>query len=49
LSGAYRFGKPLYLVVAPAPSAATLAFVEYLQSPATMKIVMSYGFIPMPR
>jgi phosphate transport system substrate-binding protein len=49
LSGAYRFGKPLYLVVAPAPSAATLAFVEYLQSSAVMKIIALYGFIPMQR
>ncbi|MFA7280256.1 MAG: substrate-binding domain-containing protein [Sterolibacterium sp.] len=48
-AGAYRFEKPLYLVVSSAPSAATLAFVEYLQSPGVMKIVMSYGFIPMPR
>lgn len=48
-SGAYRFEKPLYLVISKAPSAATLEFVQYLQSPDVIRMIGRYGFIPMKR
>jgi len=48
-SGAYPFEKPLFLVISSTPSAGTLDFVRYLQSPEVMKIVGRYGFIPMQR
>lgn len=48
-SGAYRWEKPMYLVIPKTPSAATLEFVQYLQSPGFMKSIRPYGFIPMQR
>jgi phosphate transport system substrate-binding protein len=47
-AGSYRVGKAMYLVVAKAPSAATREFVEYLRSPAVLKLIERFGFIPMP-
>jgi phosphate transport system substrate-binding protein len=48
-SGAYRIEKPLYLILAKAPSAATLDLVRYLQSPDAIKIAGLFGFIPARR
>ena len=48
-SGAYRIEKPLYLILPKTPSAATLDFVRYLQSPEAIKIVEHYGFISARR
>jgi phosphate transport system substrate-binding protein len=48
-SGAYRIEKPLYLILTKTPSAATLDFVRYLQSPDAIKIAGLYGFIPVRR
>ena len=47
-AGSYRVEKPLHLVVAKTPSAATQEFVEYLRSPAVLKMIERFGFIAMP-
>jgi len=44
----YRVEKPLYLVVAKTPSAATEEFVQYLRSPAVLRMIERFGFVPMP-
>ena len=48
-SGAYRLEKPLYLIVSRSPSAGTMAFIQYLQSPDVLQAIGRYGFIPMQR
>jgi len=47
-AGTYRFEKPLYLVVAKAPSAATQEIVRYLRSPEVLKMIERFGFVPLP-
>lgn len=46
-SGAYRYEKRIYLVVAKKPSAATLAFIQVLNSPDMLKMLRRYGFISL--
>lgn len=48
-SGAYRYEKPLLLIVSNSPDVATLEFIRYLRSPDALKIIGRYGFIPVER
>jgi len=47
-AGSYRLEKPLYLVVAKSSTATTEEFAQYLRSPAVLKMIERFGFVPMP-
>lgn len=48
-TGAYKLSKALYLVIPKEAKSEVLDFVKYLQSPALLKELESYGFVGLSR